>query len=141
MSGSEAASRGREEARRWLEQAQDDLRWAKHLADAGAYNIACFLAQQVGEKALKALLYHQGEELVFGHSVQELCERASVHLPEVGERCQDWGYLDNFYVATRYPNALPGSIPAKVYTQKAAQEAVATASDIVAFVAGRVGEA
>lgn len=45
-------------ARRWLEQAQDDLHWADHLAGEGAYNIACFLCQQSAEKALKALLLH-----------------------------------------------------------------------------------
>jgi len=32
-----------------------------------------FLAQQLAEKALKALLYAPGEELVIGHSVRQLC--------------------------------------------------------------------
>jgi HEPN domain-containing protein len=41
-----------DEGRRWLEQAEEDLRWAKDLAERGGYHIACFLAQQVGEKAL-----------------------------------------------------------------------------------------
>jgi HEPN domain-containing protein len=45
-----------DEGRRWLEQAEEDLRWAKHLARRGGYHIACFLAQQVGEKAPKAFL-------------------------------------------------------------------------------------
>ena len=39
-----------EEGRRWLEQAIEDLKWAKDLAERGGYHIACFLAQQVGEK-------------------------------------------------------------------------------------------
>jgi HEPN domain-containing protein len=39
-----------------LEQAAEDLRWAKDLAERGGYHIACFLAQQVGEKALKGFL-------------------------------------------------------------------------------------
>ena len=47
---------------RWLEQAQEDLHWAQHLARQGAYHLACFLAQQVTEKALKAFLYAQGEK-------------------------------------------------------------------------------
>jgi len=41
---------------RWLEQASEDLKWAKDLAERGGYHIACFLAQQIGEKALKAFL-------------------------------------------------------------------------------------
>ena len=63
----------REEGRRRLEQAEEDLRWARDLAERGGYHIACFLAQQVGEKALKALLYARGEEIVLGHSVERLC--------------------------------------------------------------------
>ena len=66
-----------EEGRRWLEQAQEDLRWAEDLAQRGGYHIACFLAQQVGEKALKAFLYAMGEELVLGHSVERLCGEAA----------------------------------------------------------------
>ena len=44
------------EGRRWLEQATVDLRWAEDLAQRGGYHLACFLAQQVAEKALKGLL-------------------------------------------------------------------------------------
>jgi len=123
--------RADDEGQRWLEQAEDDLRWAKHLRDAGAHNIACFLSQQVAEKALKALLYHQGEELVMGHSVKELCERAAASTPDIEDKCAHWGLLDGFYVPTRYPDALPGSIPARVYDRRSADDAVATATEVV----------
>ncbi len=130
--------RADDEAGRWLEQAEDDLRWARHLRDAGAYNIACFLSQQVAEKALKALLYHQDEELVMGHSVKDLCERAAASMPDIADKCTHWGVLDGFYVPTRYPDALPGSIPAKVYDQRAADDAVATATEVVDVVRSKV---
>ena len=42
----------RDEGRRWLEQAQVDLHWARHLQTEGAYYLVCFLAQQLAEKAL-----------------------------------------------------------------------------------------
>lgn len=45
---------------RWLERAMEDLRWAEDLAQRGAYYLACFLAQQVVEKASKAFLYARG---------------------------------------------------------------------------------
>jgi HEPN domain-containing protein len=130
--------RAGDEAARWLEQAQDDLRWATHLRDAGAHNIACFLAQQVAEKALKALLYQQSEELVVGHSVQDLCERAAAASPDIAERCSHWGTLDGFYIPTRYPDALPGSIPAKVYDQATALRAVSLATEVVETVRGKL---
>src|SRR3990172_6888338 len=130
--------RADDEAGRWLEQADDDLRWAKHLRDAGAHNIACFLAQQVAEKALKALLYHQGEELVMGHSVKDLCERAAAAMPDIADQCAHWGALDGFYVPTRYPDALPGSIPARVYDRRSADGAVASATEVVETVRAKM---
>ena len=65
-----------EEGKRWLEQAKEDLKWAKYLAKEGGYYLVCFLAQQIGEKALKAYLYAQGEEIVIRHSIARLCSVA-----------------------------------------------------------------
>ena len=73
-----------EEGMRWLEQANEDLRWTQDLAERGGYHIACFLAQQVGEKALKAFLYAQGEEIVLGHSIERLCHQAAEWSPGLG---------------------------------------------------------
>jgi len=129
-----------EEGKRWLEQAQEDLRWAKDLAERGGYHIACFLAQQVGEKALKAFLYAQGEEIVIGHSIERLCQSASRWESEFGEHVRRWSILDGYYVPTRYPNSLPDSIPARVYTRDAAKEAVRLAEEIVSFVYDRISE-
>jgi len=128
-----------EEGKRWLEQAEEDLRWAKDLAERGGYHIACFLAQQVGEKALKAFLYAQGEEIVIGHSIERLCRSAAERDPRFGEYGQRWAILDSYYVPTRYPNSLPDSIPARVYTREVAAEAVQMAEEIVRFVHQFIG--
>ncbi len=127
-----------EEGKRWLEQAEEDLRWADHLAQRGGYHIACFLAQQVGEKALKAYLYASGRELVLGHSVERLCAEAAQDHPEFRERARHWSILDGYYVTSRYPNSLPDSIPARVYTEGAAKEAVRLAGEIVRYVGEHV---
>ena len=127
----------RDTGRRWLEQATEDLRWADHLAVQGGYHIACFLAQQVGEKALKAFLYAAGEEIVLGHSVERLCAEAAHYDAAFAERARRWAILDGFYVPTRYPNAIPDSIPARIYTADAAREAVKLAREIVAYVSER----
>jgi HEPN domain-containing protein len=123
-----------DEGKRWLEQAQADLGWARHLNTEGAHYLVCFLAQQVAEKALKAFLYAQGEDLVIGHSVRRLSERAAEY--EVGFRCHvdEWGILDSYYIPTRYPNGLPDDIPARVYNQGAAHSALALAEAVVAQV-------
>ncbi|MGC8719533.1 MAG: HEPN domain-containing protein [Thermodesulforhabdaceae bacterium] len=130
-----------EEGKRWLEQSVEDLKWAKDLAERGGYHIACFLAQQVGEKALKAFLYAQGEEIVIGHSIERLCHSASRFDAEFSEKVKSWSILDGYYVPTRYPNSLPDSIPARIYTKAAALDAVRLAEEIVNFVSERIKQA
>lgn len=130
----------REEGRRWLEQAEEDLRWAKDLAERGGYHIACFLAQQVGEKALKGFLYGQGEEIVLGHSIERLSREAAHWDAQFEEQVGTWAILDGYYVPTRYPNSIPDSIPARIYTRDAAREAVRLADGIVAFVRVRLSD-
>ncbi len=127
-----------QEGKRWLDQAIEDLKWAKDLAERGGWHIACFLAQQVGEKALKAYLYAQSEEIVIGHSIERLCSNASAYDNLFSEKVKKWSILDGFYIPTRYPNSLPDSIPAKVYTRDAAVEAVGLANEIVQFVEGKL---
>ena len=130
----------REEGRRWLEQAEEDLRWAQDLAKRGGYHIACFLAQQVGEKALKGFLYGQGEEIVLGHSIERLCREAARWDPQFDKQVGTWAILDGYSVPTRYPNSIPDSIPARIYTRDAAGEAVRLADGIVAFVRVRLAD-
>jgi HEPN domain-containing protein len=120
----------RHEGQRWLEQAQVDLQWATHLQTQGAYYLVCFLAQQLAEKALKAFLYAQGEELVIGHSVRQLCQRAGAYETAFLDRLEDWSILDSYYIPTRYPNGLPADIPARVYNQDAARSALALAEAV-----------
>ena len=127
-----------EEGRRWLDQAKEDLKWAKDLAERGGYHIACFLSQQVGEKALKAFLYAMGEEIVIGHSIERLCYSASKYDKEFSKGVKIWAILDGYYVPTRYPNSLPDSIPARVYTRNAAKEATKLAEEIVKLVEEKI---
>jgi HEPN domain-containing protein len=122
------------EGQRWLLQAQEDLKWARHLAEQGAWHIACFLSQQVAEKALKAFLYSRGEELVIGHSVVRLCLSAAEYHPDFSQKASSWNILDSFYIPTRYPNGLPDGIPADVYPKEVADNAVGLADEIVTYI-------
>ncbi len=122
------------EGERWLEQAKEDLHWAELLLESGGYHLVCFLAQQIAERALKGFLYHTGEESVLGHSVAWLAAQAAERLPILESRTHDWSSLDGYYVTTRYPNSLPGSIPSRVYGRKSAEEAIRLARDVVTAV-------
>ena len=122
-----------DDAARWLAQAKEDLKWASHLAKEGGYHLACFLAQQVAEKALKAFLYSRGEEAVLGHSVVRLCANAAEYDPAFEQKAEAWKILDTYYIPTRYPNGLPDGIPAEAYNKDSADSSVALAQDVVRF--------
>jgi HEPN domain-containing protein len=128
----------REEAERWLEQARADLRGGEALLAAASYHLACFVAQQVAEKALRAYLYAQGEEFVLGHSVEVLAARAAQYDEAFEELRRRVAALDGYYIPTRYPNGLPDSIPARVYGARNAEDALGLARETLDFVSARV---
>jgi HEPN domain-containing protein len=124
-----------EEARRWLRQSHDDLAAARSLRSSSYFAQACFLAQQAAEKALKGWLYRAGAEVVLGHSVARLCEEVAVMHPDLEEKCRRWAALDQYYVPTRYPDALPGGTPSEIYGDDQARQAIATAEEVLTEVA------
>ncbi len=114
-----------QEARRWLAQARHDVDAAALKAREGYTDVACFLAQQAAEKALKDYLYSQRERAVVGHATYLLlkrCQHSHASFEALQDLCRR---LDRYYMPTRYPNGLPGSIPHEVYTRDQAQEAIA----------------
>jgi HEPN domain-containing protein len=123
------------EAERWLEQARRDLDDARYAAAGSRWNLACFLAQQAAEKALKAYLYARGAEAVWGHSVAELCQDAAAHDPDFEAARTEAAALDQYYIPTRYPNSLPGGIPADAYTRDDAERALARSETVIELVA------
>lgn len=122
------------EGRRWVAQAADDLDTARLLAENDRNAVACFVSQQTAEKALKAMLYAHGADVVLGHSVAVLCREVAQLLPHLAGQCGAWSTLDQHYIPSRYPDALPGSTPAEVYTRAQADEAVALAAAVLAEV-------
>jgi HEPN domain-containing protein len=123
----------REEARRWLAQAENDLAFAEHGARLGFHAQTCFLCQQVAEKAVKAVHYLRGARAVFGHAVDGLLEALETAGLPVASLRPLAKRLDRHYVPTRYPNGLPGNVPSEVYGEADSTDALAAARRIVAF--------
>ncbi len=121
------------EFQRWIKQAEADLSDALYSLQGKRYNLTCFLAQQAAEKALKGFLYLQGHEIVWGHSVAELLDDASASNPQFLAFKDKGASLDRLYIPTRYPNGLPGGIPAESFTEKDAREALEMAREIIDF--------
>jgi HEPN domain-containing protein len=130
----------RVEAERWLAQAENDLSFAEHGLELGYFAQTCFLAQQVAEKAAKAVHFARGARIVLGHSVDALLEPLEASLPEAGRLRDGAKELDQHYVPTRYPNGLPGNVPFRAYTAEQARRALGHARAIVDFARSRLGE-
>lgn len=128
----------KEEGLRWLEQSQADLHGAKVLFENNIYHLVCFIAQQTAEKAIKAFLYAQGEKIVTGHSVTSLTTWAEQFDMGFSALRDEIAILDGYYIPARYPNGIPDSIPAKVYTKKPAEEALRLAGKAIEFVRQRI---
>ncbi|MBI2015040.1 MAG: HEPN domain-containing protein [Candidatus Rokubacteria bacterium] len=129
----------RAEAERWLAQARSDLAFAEVGVREGYPAQSCFLCQQAGEKALKALRYLGGERLVFGHSLLELLQSLLNRHPELAGLREAAQRLDQYYVPTRYPNGLPAGTPADVFSKTQAAEALAYAQQFLTAAARIVG--
>ncbi len=130
-----------EEGRRWLEQTQSDLAVAKWNEQGNYHAAACFWAQQTAERALKAYLYFRGKRRVVGHSVLELAKECGRLDSDFVSLVEEIALLDRYYIPTRYPNGLPGGVPAQVYRADEAQRALQLAEKTVALVSAKIGPA
>lgn len=112
-------------ALRWLQTAEDDLRAAHALLEAGLHAHACFAAQQCGEKAMKALWYLVGED-PWGHSIMKLVATLPQRddIAAIATWMNKAAGLDKFYIPTRYPNGLPDLTPGQVYLREDARSGI-----------------
>jgi HEPN domain-containing protein len=102
MSG--RAERLRREVWRWLRLAREDLAAALYLADAAhlPYRVACLLAQQAAEKAIKAVLVAEDVDPPKLHDLRRLLERcASPIMAALDEPALE--NLSRWSIAGRYP--------------------------------------
>jgi HEPN domain-containing protein len=91
----------RAEGRRWIEQARNDLDFARYAMQGGYHHQARFVSQQCAAKALKALHYADGARRVIGHSGVGLLGRALGRHPELASLNDLVAELDLFYVPIR----------------------------------------
>jgi HEPN domain-containing protein len=131
-------ARPRAEAERWLAQARSDLDFARVGLREGFFAQACFQCQQAAEKALKAIHYLGGARFVPGHSLVELLGPLVDRDPALASLRASAQRLDQLYIPTRYPNGLPGGIPADVFSREQAAEAIDQASAFVEAASARL---
>ena len=122
------------EAERWLRQAEYDLRAAQWSQQGGFFAPACFMAQQAAAKSLRSFLLFNREDARETRSVVDLLDRAITYEEEFRTFVGSSTSLDIYYKTSRFPDALPGGIPAEVITERDSVDAVKQAADIIAVV-------
>lgn len=125
-----------EEAKRWLQFAQEDLRMAELALEEEIYNQVCFHSQQCVEKALKGLVTHGGATPPRTHRMVDIL--SLLDPKPLAHVAGDIQLLDRFYIPTRYPEALPGSLEEGIPSREDGEEAIATARHVLETVVALV---
>ena len=126
------------EALRWLAQAEEEFKDASTLANAGRYYLSLYLCQQSAEKALKAFIYLREEEPLLTHSVATLLKLAS-NIDRDFNSLKQAKRLDDYYIPTRYPNGLPGEVPARYYDDvDEAKRALSLSEEVLGLVRNKI---
>jgi len=127
-------------AAEWRATAEEDLRVATLLADESP-STAAFHAQQAAEKAVKAacvmLVDDAPRTHVINFLLDELAENGTVIDDDVRDAAR---ILERYYAPTRYPDALGGISPSRIYTSTDAADAIARARVVFAFAARVIGQ-
>ncbi|HQN48469.1 MAG TPA: HEPN domain-containing protein [Caldisericia bacterium] len=117
-----------------VRQASEDIDVAKYNHKGEKFFISCFLSHQAVEKILKGYLIYKGFEHIWRHSVSDLskeCEKIDKDFESLRKEIL---ILDKYYIPTRYPNGLPGGIPAEVFTERDSFETITLSEKALKFI-------
>jgi HEPN domain-containing protein len=120
--------------RGWLRKAESDILAMDASLGAGAYDAACFHAQQAVEKLLKAFLIYSGLPLIHTHNLEKLLDQCASVEPAFRDLVEVVAPLTPYAVEVRYDDEF---WPAR----EAAEEAAGAAHQTRAFVLRLVSEA
>jgi len=115
----------------WLALAENDLNFARVGSEHGFYAHVCFLAQQTVEKVLKGLLIAKTGKYPRLHSLVELVNECAKSVPDMIALEDHARILDQYYVPTRYPDGIPGSLPNGMPSESHAKEALRIAENFM----------
>jgi HEPN domain-containing protein len=115
-------------AEAWLAQAENDFDWGEDSLKSGHFAQTCYIAQQVGEKAIKSVAFFRGADMVKSHSIVQIAESLKIN-----GKVQNAGMiLDQYYMNTRYPDSYPDfAAPYKFFNRKLAEAALKLCQIIV----------
>ena len=123
-----------EEFRRWRTDAGRALQSARHQADGGFHNWACFTAEQAAQLAVKAILHGLGRA-PWGHDLVGLVQSAADGGLSVPDDVNEASLrLARHYIPARHPDAHASGPAGTRYGAADAREALDDAGTILRFV-------
>jgi len=99
----------KDETKRWLDYADENLQSAKILLESYLYNPTLQNVQQAVEKMLKSLCIEFDLKFRKTHSINELANILTRNNLEVGLGSDECDLLDSIYLPSKYP--LAGVLP------------------------------
>lgn len=116
----------------WMTKGRNDLDTARLVSGSpeGHLDAAIYHCQQGGEKALKAFIAAQGQNIQRTHDLKRLLAECITHEPSFSERDADAKLLAPLVSSFRYPDEAPVTEP----TREEFDEALAAAQRIYDFV-------
>ncbi len=93
----------KDETKKWLEYADENLRSAKVLLDSKLFNPCLQNVQQAVEKMLKAVLVESATKVKKTHSINELVTILSEKDINVDITEDECDLLDSIYLPSKYP--------------------------------------
>lgn len=126
-------------AKEWIKRAEEDIRWTENNINSGFFTQACFTAQQVAEKSLKAFLRKRGVEIDRRFKTHQLvlllrrCQEFDQEFASLEKKCR---ILNEYYAPTRYPEIL--GLEFRGYGKEQATEALSLAKKVFEFVKRRL---
>lgn len=121
-------------SQRWLDKANEDLAVAHLVRDEEFFSHACFLAQQCIEKSPKAYLFLKTHNPPRTHRLVDLVNECAAFEKIVIQFVPDCTVVDQYYIPTRYPDAVAGAGPDFMVSQTEADEAIQIAEKIYQFI-------
>lgn len=126
------------EQNNWFFFAGEDIKMAESAFKEKIFNQTCFHSQQAVEKMLKGFLKAKGVNVPKTHFLVELLKICIEKDKDFQALQSDGSILDDYYIPTRYPDAIPGSLPANLPQEKDAEEALSILKRISKFIKNKV---
>ena len=77
---------------------------------------------------------------MWGHSVAELCNNCGDFDRDFSELNITAASLDKYYIPTRYPNGLPGGIPADAFLREDAELSIKISQQVIDTVKAKISQ-